>query len=353
MLIKNMLKIRIMVLLCFLGLSLSNQMHNFFMKSLQGKPLKDQFKIWWYVFQKPYDINSTEALSRYKNFKKNVRYIEETNNKQLGYTLGLGPFADLSFEEFKIKFVGDLDLNDKGDFLNHMKDDIMTNDTKADKKNSYDWTSHLAPPKLAECGAISFATVATIEGAYHKMFGIMTDGSEQQLIDCTAFPCTGGLFEYSFAHVEKKGLLKEEEYPYINKKEECHLASKIRDPCLVKVPFVKILSGLACEKFKYDCNESRLFEILDNSPYGSKIEVTPALQHYSTGILKEECRDPNLAVAVVFINEDYVKFRLSFGTKFGENGYARVARGKRGFTNSCGLEDYAYFPSKLYKTKEY
>lgn len=331
-------------------------MHNYFMKSLEGKPAKDIFKVWWYVFEKPYDINSTEALAKYKNFKKNIKFIEETNAKKLGYTLGLGPFADLSFEEFKTKFVGDINLEGKRNFLKEAEneeDDLYEN-IQADTDNaSYDWTPHLSPPKMAECGAMSFATVATIEAVYQKQFGIFPDGSEQQLIDCTGFLCTGGLFEFFFNHVEKKGLLKEEEYPYVNKLEECNLNSKINDPCLVKIPFVKIYNGLACEKFKYECSEKVLFNILNESPYGSTIEVTQALQHYTEGILIEDCKDPSLGVTVVFINAKYVKFRLSFGTKFGENGYARVARGKRGYTKSCGLEDNAYFPSKVKKNKEY
>ncbi len=42
---------------------------------------------------------------RYKIFKQNLKYIEETNAKNLSFILGIGPFTDLTKEEFKEKYL--------------------------------------------------------------------------------------------------------------------------------------------------------------------------------------------------------------------------------------------------------
>jgi len=74
------------------------------LKSLSDKPKKDQFKVFHFLYEKKYDLNSEEGLMRYKIFKKNVKFIEETNSKNLSYKLGLNHFADLTDEEYKKGF---------------------------------------------------------------------------------------------------------------------------------------------------------------------------------------------------------------------------------------------------------
>ena len=62
-------------------------------------PKKQLFKVYHLLFQKNYDLNSEEGVKRYKIFKSNLKLHKEHNDKNLGYTLGIGPFTDLTQEE--------------------------------------------------------------------------------------------------------------------------------------------------------------------------------------------------------------------------------------------------------------
>ena len=71
--------------------------------SFADKPKKELFRAYYYLFKKEYNLNSEEALSRYKEFKQNLKYIQEKNSKNLSYKLGLNQFSDMSNEEFRAK----------------------------------------------------------------------------------------------------------------------------------------------------------------------------------------------------------------------------------------------------------
>ena len=92
--------------------------------------IKDRFKLFHRLFEKPYNLNSQLALERYKVFKNNLDIIEEHNSKNLSYKLGITPFADLTMEEFVEKYSNKL--------MTKLKDeDIKNNDY-----NEYDDTRH-------------------------------------------------------------------------------------------------------------------------------------------------------------------------------------------------------------------
>merc|ERR1719440_1338267 len=47
-----------------------------------------------------------EKERRFEIFQSNMKMIEASNAKNLSYTLGVTPFTDLTFEEFRAQFVG-------------------------------------------------------------------------------------------------------------------------------------------------------------------------------------------------------------------------------------------------------
>ena len=47
-----------------------------------------------------------EKLERFEIFRDNLKHIDETNQKNTDYWLGLNEVADLSHEEFKSKYLG-------------------------------------------------------------------------------------------------------------------------------------------------------------------------------------------------------------------------------------------------------
>ena len=78
----------------------SHPMHKEMMELLDSKPNKEKFKYWHFLMKRPYDINSQEAIDRYAIFKQNLKKIQEVNASQSKFVLGLGPFTDLTFEEW-------------------------------------------------------------------------------------------------------------------------------------------------------------------------------------------------------------------------------------------------------------
>ena len=73
---------------------------NLFKVISKKSSVKELFKIYHYIFEKPYDLNSEYALEKYKIFKRNLIEYEIKNKKNLGYQLGLTQFSDVSEEEF-------------------------------------------------------------------------------------------------------------------------------------------------------------------------------------------------------------------------------------------------------------
>ena len=76
-------------------------------KSFETAPLMEKFKVYIIIFKKNYDFDSEEAFKRYKIFKKNLKIIQEKNDKveEESENYGINSYTDKTFEEyFKLKF---------------------------------------------------------------------------------------------------------------------------------------------------------------------------------------------------------------------------------------------------------
>jgi hypothetical protein len=65
---------------------------------MEGSP-KELFKVYHYVFEKPYDLNSEIAIAKYRVFKKNLSIVKEHNAKKLSWTLEINFLSDMTDEE--------------------------------------------------------------------------------------------------------------------------------------------------------------------------------------------------------------------------------------------------------------
>jgi hypothetical protein len=68
----------------------------------------------------------------------------------------------------------------------------------------------------------------------------------------------------------------------------------------------------------------------------SAIDATKFI-HYNKGVYNAKGSKPNFGVVVVGVSEKYWKVKTSLGSRWGEEGYARLAPG-----NSNGICDNAY-----------
>ena len=220
--------------------------------SIYDKPKKDQFKVFHFLYQKKYDLNSEEGLKRYNIFKTNLKYIQETNSKNLSYKLGLNHFADLTDEEFKKGYMKMIPIEKLHEEMKQFlktpeaeekklnfdlmadEDEALINKTNSQKEQvqqqiKVNWTSKMNPTRdQAFCGSCwAFATIASVEGNYNIKYGNSPNFSEQELVDCnsTNYDCNGGFPERALDYMRQYGIAYGSEYPYIsginNQKDVC------------------------------------------------------------------------------------------------------------------------------------
>jgi hypothetical protein len=83
-----------------------------------------KFKEWHKANNKQYSLDSTEASKRFATFKENYKYITSQNKKST-FVMGLGPFADMNFEEFTKKVLGKGPVGEFAKLINqNIKDEV-------------------------------------------------------------------------------------------------------------------------------------------------------------------------------------------------------------------------------------
>lgn len=328
------------------------------LKFISTQPTKTQFKLWHYAFNKQYDINSEEGLLRYKAFKENLNYIKEENNKNQGFTLGLGPFSDLSWEEFSKNYLTykgpELNYEEENRKLGYFDDMVDLEDSnsseqededneydKPEDKVSIDWSYLYNYVKdQSPCGSCwAHAAVGIIE-AYALQNNYDSKFSEQQLVDCNKLNtgCNGGTQSVAFKYLREFGIMKLNDYPYTGRDDPCKFdASKVA---------YKILSYKYCSMDAYFCHNKRIMELIKKGPYATAIHAGRSMQHYREGaIAPKECKVLNHAVISVKVDleEGKIKIRNSWGEDWGVNGYGWIIlKEHTGRYRGCGLLEEAF-----------
>eukprot|EP00340_Litonotus_pictus_P009598 CAMPEP_0170516784 /NCGR_PEP_ID=MMETSP0209-20121228/2925_1 /TAXON_ID=665100 ORGANISM="Litonotus pictus, Strain P1" /NCGR_SAMPLE_ID=MMETSP0209 /ASSEMBLY_ACC=CAM_ASM_000301 /LENGTH=337 /DNA_ID=CAMNT_0010801815 /DNA_START=92 /DNA_END=1101 /DNA_ORIENTATION=+ len=335
------------------------------MKMVEDKPIKEQFKVWHYSLKRPYDLNSDHGEKRFQNFKKNFHRIQDSKEKNLNYQIGLGPFADMDFEEFKESILLKQNSNFKNsdnvidkpligeegyfDYFANKADnekgflwEESNQDYDYDKSfSSEDWS--LLFPLVRDqksCGSCwAFATAAVVEAFYVLENGGYKELSTQQLLDCTGKAnCEGGLYKESFNYYKNNDSVEEKNYPYQNIQGKCQ-ANKLRG-------ITRMNDYTFTEQYKKGFAEKTILK----GPYAAAVYVDYNFMLYSGGIFSPNCTtkesDVNHAVVVVQLNNEYIKIRNSWGSVWGEKGYMRIERNpKNNYT--CFLEQILYQPTSI------
>lgn len=305
-----------------------------------------EWEEWKMLHDRSYN-STTEEKFRLKIFMENKAKIARHNikaqNGHHSYFLKMNHYGDMLHHEFvstmngykggKKSLVG-------ATFIAPMNVNIP---------KSIDWRElgAVTPVKnQGQCGSCwSFSTTGALEGQNYRKTGKLVSLSEQNLIDCSTKygnnGCNGGLMDLAFKYIkDNKGIDTEESYPYEGEDDVCRYSSQNKGAS--DIGFVDIEPG----------NEEQLKTALATvGPVSVAIDAShESFQFYSHGVYNEpECSPEQLDHGVLTVGygvdeisgEDYWLVKNSWGERWGQEGYVRMARNK---DNMCGIASSASYP---------
>ena len=280
-----------------------------------------KFSIWANYNNKDYDSNQKLRDEKYENFIENMKYIENHNklNQQRGYSLGLGPFSDMSFDEFYKRF-NNPEL--KKPTLKDKEDIEYVSGYKISGKK--DWSSYFSIKDGSSCTSGADSVTSLIEFKLKTEYKIQTQISSQSFIDCHSSGCKPTESQ-SIVSFFKGGAYKETDYNYTGEKGICkfHKQSST-NKCDYVLPYVEIVDYTRKRR-----NKKNFEETINNEPFLIDVPLNKLIQNYHKGILDMDTTvndeaGVNIPMIVVEITEDYFKLLPSFGKKYGENGFIRI-----------------------------
>jgi C1A family cysteine protease len=320
--------------------------------------VKQLFKVWHYVFNREtqYVINSETGINKYKKFKENVALINKHNAKNLSWKEGLNQFSDMTeTEAFALLGVRDKTKEEMNQMITEMtgkkfdfdsyvdEDEVRTSAPK--ERVAIDWEKILAPIRDQKtCGSCyTFSTQAAIEGNYNKnrmdegKFTETVSLSTQQIVDCNATTggCSGGWMGNAIKYL-KAGISLEKNYPYTGVVGTCKYTADMASEVVV--------TGYETAGSYYTPLENDVYNLLLKGPLTNCVD-TKGLLRYRSGVANLPCTPlvcPHAVNTVGMGRDDstglnFVRMRNSWGTSWGEAGYARIAQDfKNGY--SCMLE---------------
>ena len=192
---------------------------------------------------------------------------------------------------------------------------------KRNLKASIDWSVSDSPVKSqGGCGSCwAFGSMALVEN-----IGGESDLSEQVLVSCAAGDCDGGYITDALEYIKDDGVPTESCYPYLELNGNCN------DKCINPSYSAKITSYT--ELWGTGITPDDIKAALQNGPIVAAFSVPQdgTFHSYSGGIYDYDGGTYSWHGHAILIvgyddNEEYFKFKNSWGTDWGESGYCRIA----------------------------
>jgi len=298
-----------------------------------------EFESWRIKYNKTYE-SSGDISNGFDNWIQNSKFIEEHNNKNLGFELEQNMFTDIKSEWYDKKW-----KNDK--MLKIIHTPPVEKIEMPGLPKSVDWRSKGVVTNIKnqeQCGSCwAFSAVGSMEGQHAIHSGKLISLSESQIVDCDVNGgdegCLGGWMDGAFKYVIGQGGLEpEKDYPYTPDDEPC---SFNKSDVVAKFTGFKDVKG----------GETGLKEAVANiGPVSVAIDATAStFQFYKSGVYYDvNCSQTMLDHGVLVVgygttsdNKDYWSVKNSWGANWGDNGYILMARNRN---NNCGIATKPSYP---------
>jgi C1A family cysteine protease len=298
--------------------------------------LMDRFYNWAEANKIELPEGDNELMRVLQNWKRNDEIIEETNAKNLTYTLGHNAYSGLSVDEFaeRMHFGLNREL-----FLEYSPPSLRgVSQTLSSVPLSIDWRTQGFVSPIQDQGnagtCYSFGTSAAVETALAIKTGVLIKLSEQEIVDCSTIKnggpnmgVNGGQIAQTFEWIGKTGgLCSEEAYPYVSgttgKTGTCqNTCSKVCGSDVKSVLNVKPNS------------DADLMTALSKTVVAIAIQADQStFQLYKSGVFTGACGTGlDHAVALVGYGTmngvEYYILRNSWSASWGDAGYMLIGKG--------------------------
>ena len=320
------------------------------------------FDIYNLAFDRGY-LNSSERQYRLKVFNNNLENIREHNNDpSSSYLQSVNKFSDLTFEEFSKEYLMDNPLVNYPTSLSNVTTEKCTDCDELDNLKfefncvlpRIDWREQfgsIQPIKdQGRCGSCyTFSANASLENAIWNKTGQSVSLSEQELVDCTNEygngGCNGGWMDNAYDYIIENNIGLGRRYRYRDSPNRCSNTRRKREPRYGMKAKRKYANG------NRNNNVEQLQTLACSGVVAVAFEVQNGFQNYTGGLYRSpspNCGQRlNHALNVVGFNRfgdpesgniPYFIVRNSWGTNWGENGYAKIAFGNGDGT--CGIASY-------------
>jgi hypothetical protein len=282
-------------------------------------------------FDKQY-ASPEEFETRMAIFEENLNKIDRMNADLIAQgndaVNGVGPFTDLTEEEFKATYL----MKDYTPFPR--TEELVYGAPEAD---DVDWRQKgaiTAVKDQGQCGSCwAFSATAAIE-SYNFLAGKgLLVLSPQQIVSCDTRDggCNGGNTESAYQYVHTAGGQElEASYPYTS-------GHGVRGSC--RFDPSKIAARITGYR-SVARSETALAAALNQGPV-SVCLAADAFQHYTGGILTSCPGRIDHCVQAVGYAADHWIVRNSWSTRWGEGGYIRIKRG----ANLCQIANDITYPT--------
>ncbi|XP_042542796.1 procathepsin L-like [Dipodomys spectabilis] len=308
--------------------------------------LDAQWTKWKTEYGKSY--HSDEEGWRRAIWEENWKMIEVHNEEERQgkhtYTLEMNAFGDMTDEELQ---QGETEFQPiRPNEEEQIYPDLLFGDLPA----SVDWREkgYVTPVKdQGQCNSCwAFCATGALEGQMFKKTGKLVSLSEQNLVDCSRPQnngCTGGLPHLAYQYVKNNGGLdSEESYPYEAKNGPCRYKP---ENSAANVTGYVILPP---------SEQALMRAVATVGPIATGFHSAhSSFKYYRGGIHYNPTCPKYLTHGVVVVgygyegeeeteNNKYWLIKNSYGTNWGINGYAKVARDRN---NHCGIASFSLYPT--------